>query len=90
MVEWNKLCDLEERKQECTWERASEWGELFLQMAEKRALRKVEALFAHYLVGNKIPWHSIHILSSANILVLLIILPAKQNQNTHISFHRPL
>jgi hypothetical protein len=77
-------------------ERNCEGGDfLFLQMEEKAVmnvwlLRKVEVLVAHYLVENKILQHLTHILDSANILVLLILLPAKQKQNAHISFHCPL
>jgi hypothetical protein len=41
-------------------------------------LIRIEVLVAHYLVENEFPWHATHVLSSAETLVLLIALPAKQ------------
>jgi hypothetical protein len=45
---------------------------------ETRLLGKVEHLVVHYLVENKISWHPTHILSCVNTLIMLIVLPAKQ------------
>jgi hypothetical protein len=49
-------------------------------------LVKFDVPVAHYLETRKFYWHSIHILCSAQTLVLLVVLPAKKRK-TYVNFH---